>query len=135
MSRVEHLEPLAHAPVSRLQLVKYAGASGDFNPIHWDDSAARDSGLDGVIAHGMLSMGLVGEYVTAVAAGATVRRLSARFRSMVSVGDVLICRGTAVWRSERERHLDLSVETQDGRVVVTAEADLVDDEAGRAQQS
>lgn len=43
--------------VDRARLVRYAGASGDFNPIHWDDSFAQGVGLPGVIAHGMLTMG------------------------------------------------------------------------------
>src|SRR5215510_14522238 len=42
--------------VTRLDLVRYAGASGDFNPIHWSERAARDSGLPDIIAHGMLTM-------------------------------------------------------------------------------
>ena len=43
--------------VDRSRLVRYAGASGDFNPIHWSDTAASDAGLPGVIAHGMFTMG------------------------------------------------------------------------------
>jgi len=46
--------------VTRLDLVKYAGASGDFNPIHWSDRFAASVGLPGVIAHGLLTMALVG---------------------------------------------------------------------------
>lgn len=44
--------------VDRARLVRYAGASGDFNPIHWNERFARAVGLDGVIAHGMLTMGI-----------------------------------------------------------------------------
>lgn len=51
-------------PVRRADLVRYAGASGDFNPIHWNERVAREVGLDGVIAHGMATMGLA---ATAVA--------------------------------------------------------------------
>jgi len=50
--------------VRRDQLVRYAGASGDFNPIHWNDRTARSVGLPGVIAHGMLTMALAGRIVT-----------------------------------------------------------------------
>lgn len=46
------------ATVDRARLVRYAGASGDFNPIHWNERFAREVGLDGVIAHGMLTMGI-----------------------------------------------------------------------------
>ncbi|MGY4909678.1 MaoC/PaaZ C-terminal domain-containing protein [Micromonospora aurantiaca (nom. illeg.)] len=49
--------------VTRADLVRYAGASGDFNPIHWSDRTATDVGLPGVIAHGMFTMALVGRAV------------------------------------------------------------------------
>ncbi|MEE6282602.1 MaoC/PaaZ C-terminal domain-containing protein [Georgenia sunbinii] len=45
-------------PIDRARLVRYAGASGDFNPIHYNERFAREVGLDGVIAHGMATMGL-----------------------------------------------------------------------------
>jgi len=50
--------------VTRADLVRYAGASGDFNPIHWSDRVATSVGLPGVIAHGMFTMGLAGRAVT-----------------------------------------------------------------------
>jgi acyl dehydratase len=50
--------------VTRADLVRYAGASGDFNPIHWNERVATDVGLPGVIAHGMLTMALAGRAVT-----------------------------------------------------------------------
>ena len=50
--------------VTRADLVRYAGASGDFNPIHWNDRVATAVGLPGVIAHGMFTMGLAGRAVT-----------------------------------------------------------------------
>jgi acyl dehydratase len=50
--------------VTRADLVRYAGASGDFNPIHWSDRAAGALGLPGVIAHGMLTMGMAVRVVT-----------------------------------------------------------------------
>jgi acyl dehydratase len=51
-------------PVQRLDLVKYAGASGDFNVIHWNERVARSVGLPNVIAHGMFTMAQAGRYVT-----------------------------------------------------------------------
>ena len=56
--------PTQHYRVTRADLVRYAGASGDFNPIHWSESFAANVGLPGVIAHGMLTMALVGRAVT-----------------------------------------------------------------------
>ena len=52
-------------PVTRADLVRYAGASGDFNPIHWNERVATEVGLPGVIAHGMLTMALAARAVTA----------------------------------------------------------------------
>ncbi|MCK9924501.1 MaoC family dehydratase [Frankia sp. AgPm24] len=51
-------------PLRRADLVRYAGASGDFNPIHWSDRAAAEAGLPGVIAHGMLTMATAARLVT-----------------------------------------------------------------------
>jgi acyl dehydratase len=50
--------------VRRADLVRYAGASLDFNPIHWNDRVATDVGLPGVIAHGMFTMAIAGRFVT-----------------------------------------------------------------------
>ena len=50
--------------VTRADLVRYAGASGDFNPIHWNERFAKEVGLPDVIAHGMLTMALAGQVVT-----------------------------------------------------------------------
>ena len=57
------LPELRKDAINKLQLVKYAGASGDYNLIHTDDETARRVGLDGVIAHGMLSMAFLGQYL------------------------------------------------------------------------
>ncbi len=58
------LEERTLPPVDRMRLIKYAGASGDFNPIHLVDEAAEVAGLPGIIAHGMLTMGLAVRAVT-----------------------------------------------------------------------
>lgn len=87
------LPELVKAPIARVQLVKYAGASGDFNPIHFDDEAARARGLGGVIAHGMLSMGFLGQFVEGVFGPGATRKLEVNFRGMVKLGEVITCRG------------------------------------------
>jgi acyl dehydratase len=56
--------PTLRVRLTRADLVRYAGASGDFNPIHWSERAARDAGLPDVIAHGMLTMALASRLVT-----------------------------------------------------------------------
>ena len=78
----------ASYPVSRLSLVKYCGASGDFNVIHWNERIARSLGLPDVIAHGMFTMAQAGRFVTDWAGpGATVAEFGVRFSSPVVVPD------------------------------------------------
>ena len=74
--------------VTRETLVRYAGASGDFNPIHYSDHAATSLGLPGVIAHGMLTMGLAARAVTDWAGpGARLVSYGVRFTRPVAVPD------------------------------------------------
>jgi acyl dehydratase len=82
------LEPKQYY-VTRLDLVKYAGASGDFNVIHWNERLARSVGLPDVIAHGMFTMAQAGRYVTELAGGApaAVLEIGVRFSAMVVVPD------------------------------------------------
>ena len=75
--------------ISRADLVKYAGASGDFNPIHWNDRFARDVELPGVIAHGMFTMGAAVQLVTDwVGDPAAVISYGTRFTKPVPVADL-----------------------------------------------
>jgi acyl dehydratase len=80
--------PAVSYPVTRLSLVKYCGASGDFNVIHWNERVARSVGLPNVIAHGMFTMAQAGRYVTDWAgdAGAMVE-FGVRFSAPVVVPD------------------------------------------------
>ncbi len=73
-------------PLTRQDLVNYAGVSGDLNPIHWDDEIAKVVGLDTVIAHGMLTMGLGGGFVTSwVGDPGAVTEYNVRFTAVVPV--------------------------------------------------
>ncbi|HZU16661.1 MAG TPA: MaoC family dehydratase [Candidatus Dormibacteraeota bacterium] len=103
---------------TRELIAAYAEASGDRNPIHLDEEAARAAGLPGVIAHGMLQMGLL-----ARVAGdpARLRRLSCRFAEAVRPGDTVTFRG-----EEEDGRVELTAVNQEGRPVVTrARAELV----------
>jgi acyl dehydratase len=83
----EELPPASY-PVTRLSLVKYCGASGDFNVIHWNERIARSVGLPNVIAHGMFTMAQAGRYVTDWAGPqAVVVDFGVRFSSPVVVPD------------------------------------------------
>jgi acyl dehydratase len=73
--------------VTRADLIRYAGASGDFNPIHWSDRTATAVGLPGVIAHGMYTMALAGRALTTWAGPAAVIEFGVRFTRPVPVPD------------------------------------------------
>jgi acyl dehydratase len=122
------LPDLRKLPITKLQLVKYAGASGDYNLIHTDDETARAVGLEGVIAHGMLSMAFLGEYLCWLAGPESVRRLSVRFVAMVRPGDTLTCRGRVKDRtaSDAVKRLRLEVWTENQRAerVTVGEAEV-----------
>lgn len=119
----DKLPDIVKGPITRQQLVMYAGASGDFHPQHYDDEYARNHGLPGVIAHGMLLMAFAGQVVTSWAGtGGEVKKLGARFLGIVRLGDTLRCSGTvtSVRNLENEMLVDcsLSVVRQDGQQVV-----------------
>ncbi|WP_028929143.1 MaoC family dehydratase [Pseudonocardia asaccharolytica] len=87
IAKGDELPPL-ELRLTRADLVRYAGASGDFNPIHWSDRTAAAVGLPGVIAHGMLTMALAGRLVTRwVGDPAAVRSYAVRFTRPVVVPD------------------------------------------------
>ena len=116
--------------VDRDRLVRYAGASGDFNPIHYNDRFADEVGLPGVIAHGMLTMGLAGSAVADWAGdpGAVVE-YGVRFTRPVEVPDPgtaevqVVGKVGAVDLGEGSVRVDLSVTS--GGVTVLAKAQAV----------
>jgi acyl dehydratase len=96
LTRAQSGDPLPEVAetIERMDLVRYAGASGDFNPIHWNDEVARAVGLPGVIAHGMYSMGVAARMVTAWAGDpAAIKRLKVRFSTMIEPGQTLTVKG------------------------------------------
>lgn len=97
--------------IGRVQLALYAGASGDHNPIHLDDDAARAGGLPGAIAHGMLSMAFLGQLVGNWAPPSRLREFGGRFASIVALGDAVNCAGTVTAKNERdgEKRVELEI--------------------------
>ena len=108
--------PARSYKVTRLDLVKYAGASGDFNIIHWNERVARSVGLPNVIAHGMYTMAQAGKFVTEWAGdpGAVVD-FGVRFSAMVVVPDD--DKGTTIEVSGK-----VAERLEDGRVAVDVTA-------------
>jgi len=105
--------------------VRYAGASGDFNPIHFDDDFAKAVGLPGRILHGLWTMAQVARaHTEAVGRPDALRRLSVQFRGMGLIGEEIVVTGTAA-----EAHGDIVVvhseASQAGRRIIRhAEAEL-----------
>lgn len=113
--------------VTRTHIVKYAGASGDFNPLHHDDTAANKlAGYPSVFAHGMLSMGLTGRMLTDWLGVTTLRKYGVRFTRQVWPGDTLTAKGevTAIVSEGDQRVATIRVVTvnQNGESVVEGEA-------------
>lgn len=106
--------------VTREQIRAYAEASGDHNPIHLDDDAARAAGLPGVIAHGMLGMAQLANFVVAYAGDhRRLRLLRCRFSGMVQPGDTITFSGQVVGEQDGLVQLELNAENQKGEKVLT----------------
>jgi len=109
--------------------VRYSGASGDLNPMHYDDGFARAAGYPSVFSQGMHQAALLATFATDWLGAETVRRFLVRFRDQVWPGDVLTCTGTVVGIEPAEGGRRVSVELtcarQTGTVVITAEADFL----------
>jgi len=85
---------LVKNPTTR-QLVRYAGASGDFYEIHYDKDFAQGNGLSGVIIHGALKNAFLAQLITDwIGEDGTLKKLSCQYRGMDVPGDTLVCKGT-----------------------------------------
>ncbi len=91
---------LVKSPVTHLQLVRYAGASGDFNPLHTDPKFGEFIGTGGIIAHGMLIMGFVGQMLSDYFGPTVLRKFDVRFKGMTRIDDVITCTGTITEKHE-----------------------------------
>jgi acyl dehydratase len=96
----DELPRLVTAPVTHQQLVRYAGASGDFNPLHTDPKIGEMIGVGGIIAHGMLVMGFVGQLLSTYTGPQALRKFGVRFKGMTHLGDEITCSGTITEKYE-----------------------------------
>jgi len=122
----DELPPLVKGPIQQIQLTRYAGASGDFNPIHQDDEFAKAAGMGGVFAHGMLSMGFVAQALTDWAGAGRVRKIGVRFAALVRLKDTVTCRGRVLATSSKDDlhlvELEIWAENGKGEKVVSGKA-------------
>jgi acyl dehydratase len=114
----QELPPLVKGPVTREDLKAYAAASGDPNPMHTDDEFARAAGHPGVFAHGMLSMGWLGQLLVQAGGVGSIRRFKTRFAKLTWPGELITCRGRVVRiadeGAERLVECEIWTENQDG---------------------
>ena len=114
--------PISH-PLTRTDLVMYAGASGDFNPMHTDEIAAQQAGLPSVFGHGMFTSGLLATAVTNYVGIGTLKSYRVRFTKQTWPGEVLTT--TVTVREKRpgnEVVLDCSVVNDQGETKIQGEA-------------
>jgi acyl dehydratase len=117
--------PALSRVVTREDVRDYAAASGDRNPLHLDDDAARAAGFDGAIAHGMFTMGhLAAALERWMGVDAFVRRIRVQFRSPVSIGETIVAHG-------RVRHVDEDARTVTLETWISVERDGGEDRAIR----
>jgi hypothetical protein len=83
----DSIPPYTSSPITRTDLVRYAGASGDFNPLHHDNTFVKVIGMKRVITHGMLIMGIAGEAITAWIDNKNLRKFSVRFEGITEPAD------------------------------------------------
>lgn len=95
-------------PVTRTQIVRFAGAAGDFNPMHHDEPFAREAGQPGVFAMGQLQAAILADAVAGWLGRDNVTGYGVRFKDMVRPGDVLVLRGTEADAPSGTRRLELS---------------------------
>jgi acyl dehydratase len=109
----------------RYLTVRYAGASGDFNPIHIDEEFAKAVGLPGRILHGLWTMSQVARALTEPAGGPhTLKRLSVQFRGMGVLEEEIVVRSTVREVADGVAHVDAEAEQAGNRIIRRGEAEL-----------
>jgi acyl dehydratase len=113
--------------VSRPDFVRYAGASGDFVPLHYDQTFVEAAGIPTVFAQGMWTAGCLSRCLTDYAGAGNVRRYKVRFARQVWPGDTLTCRGTVTGKSEKggERIIEGEVEVLNQKGEATVKGNFV----------
>ena len=118
----DEIPALKIPPVSRHTLALYCGASGDHNPIHVDLDYAKLTGLDDVIAHGMLSAGYLARMLTDWVPQSAIRSFNNRFTAMTRIGDSVTCTGKVVEKFEKGNEklvrLEMQAQTPEAQTII-----------------
>ncbi|NGQ93593.1 3-hydroxyacyl-ACP dehydratase [Brevibacillus sp. SYP-B805] len=128
----QELPEVKKGPVTHTQLVKYAGASGDFNPIHTVVPVGEQAGLGGVIAHGMLIMGFAGQAVCTWFPRKHLRRFKVRFAAMTRPGEQISITGRIIEQvtvgNEQRLRCEVVARNQHGEVKLKGECEVAREE-------
>lgn len=121
------LPEIKSAPLTRVQLVDYASASGDYNLLHYDESFAKKTGLKGCIAHGMLQMGMIGSYILNWAKGGILKTFKIRYLSPANENDILTFKGKIVKKHQEnnENLISISFTSENQEKIVTAQGSVI----------
>jgi acyl dehydratase len=118
--------PVKSHTLTRIDLVMYAGASGDFNPMHTDEVTAKASGLPSVFGHGMFSMGLLGTALTDYVGVGNLKSYKVRFTKQTwpdeELSTRIVVKATREVDGEKLVDLECSLANGDGEVKVAGEA-------------
>jgi acyl dehydratase len=118
-----------YGPLTTRMFVRYAGASGDLNPMHYDDTLARAAGYPSVFSQGMHSAALLASFAVNWLGAENIRQFRVRFREQVWPGDVLTCSGEVTSAERKENGwlvtADLAATRQTGGIAVSASADFL----------
>lgn len=118
-------EPRTFGPVTRTDIVRYAGASGDFNPIHHDEAFAVTAGFPTVFSIGMYQAALLATFATDWLGPANIRRFTVRFLEQVWPGDELTATGVIQDVSDDVAEVELTLTRQTGGVAIAGTAAFV----------
>jgi acyl dehydratase len=120
------LDEIVLSPVSRIDLIKYAGASGDYNPIHTIDEEAKKAGLPGIIAHGMWTMGNLAKIFTPFYEEGFLQDYSIRFKGMVFLNDIITLKAELTEKNGNQLNFNVVALNQSGKEVLTGNAVFVE---------
>lgn len=125
----DKIPELVKHPITETQLVMYAGASGDFNPLHTVHEFGVRAGFGGVIAHGQLIMAFLGQFLTNWLGCGALTKFSVNFRRVTKPKDVITCKGTVTdkYAKEGKNYIDMDIvaENQRGEAVITGKASAI----------
>jgi acyl dehydratase len=114
-------------PITRVQLVDYASASGDYNLLHYDEAFAKKTGLNGCIVHGMLQMGTCGKFILNWAKGGTLKKLKIRYLTPANENDSLTFNSNIVkkYQENNQNLIEIEFVTENQEKITTNQGSAI----------